>query len=211
MCFNGFDIDLKMGILPLTLEHQWEEEKGSLSPRGRLLSTLGCSRGLTGTTAHSTPGLWHTRATQGWEQSQPPLGSTAQEWHLLSPEPQPQTLWKALDSHPSSSSDWAVELGPRSPSSRRANPEFTKLNPSSISKQPLSFMRPKQQWSGFNDLISLPNNLELQDNFLFSIPLASLKRTSEPNGPAYQEILMHLNKKAIKHFNKVRGVQEGNN
>lgn len=50
-----------------------------------------------------------------------------------------------------------------------------------------------------------PNNPELQDNFLFSISPASLKRTSVPNGPAYQEIVVYLNKKAIKYFNKVRG------
>lgn len=204
MCFNGFDIDLKMGILPLTLEQQWEEEQGSMCPRGRLLSTLGCC-----SWAHRYHSTREPR--RAGNNPYPPLGSTALKWHLLSPEPQSQTLWKALGSHPSSSSDWAVELGPRSPSSRRTNPEFTKPNPSSISKQPLSFMRPKHQRRGFNDPISLPNNLELQDNLLFSIPPASLKRTSEPNGPAYQEILMHLNKKAIKHSNKVRGVQEGNN
>lgn len=161
---------------------------------------------LVGSQVHTAhPGLAHESHTGLGTIPTLPLGFAPLKWCLLSSTPQPHSQQKALDNHPSSNSDWAVELRPHSPSSRRTNPEFTKLNPSSISKQPLSFMIPKHQWRGFNHLVSLLSNLELQDNFLFFIPPASLKRTSEPNGPAYQEILMHLNKKAIKHFNKVRG------
>lgn len=144
----------------------------------------------------------------------PPLGATPLKWHLLSSSPlsQSQTLWKST-SEPSQQQQWLgssshVELRPHSPSSRRTNPEFTKLSPSSVSNEPPSFMIPKHRRRAFNNLLSLPNNRELQDNFLFSAPPASLKRTSEPTGPAYQGISMHLNEKAIKHFNKVRGCRK---
>lgn len=50
------------------------------------------------------------------------------------------------------------------------------------------------------------NNLEFRDDFLSDSSI-SPEGTSVPTGQAYQESLVHLNKKAIKHLNK--GGREG--